>query len=184
MANSRDKDDQSFKHILVAIDFSEHSDRAIQLATDFATAFQSSLTLLHVYESPVALFSESALRWGNLREPSLEEAESRLAEQVELIGREIPQIGARIRQGMPSQQILAAAQEYGADLIVMGTHGRKGLARTLLGSVAEKVVRHSPIPVLTVRYVREKRTVSSEKKAATVRGELEPSEQFGEAAPS
>lgn len=161
MANSPDKNDQSFKHILVATDFSEHSERAIQLATEFATAFQSSLTLLHVYESPVALFSESALRWGNLVEPSLEEAESRLAERVELIGRKIPQIGAKIRQGIPSQQILAGAQEYGADLIVMGTHGRRGLARTLLGSVAEKVVRHSTVPVLTVRQPAGAQMVSS-----------------------
>jgi len=161
MANSRDKDDQSFKHILVATDFSEQSDRAVQLATDFATAFQSSLTLLHVYEAPVAVFQESPFRSGNLFEPSLEEAESRLAERVEVIGREIPEIGAKIRQGVPSQQILAAAQEYGADLIVMGTHGRRGLARTLLGSVAEKVVRHSSVPVLTVRQPAGAQAVSS-----------------------
>ncbi len=152
---------QSFKHILVTTDFSEHSDRAIQLAADLATAFQSSLTLLHVYESGGAPYPESALHRGNLGEPLLEEAESKLAERVELIGREIPQIGAKIRQGIPCAEILAAAQEDGADLIVMGTHGRRGPARTLLGSVAEQVVRHSSIPVLTVRQPPREQVVSS-----------------------
>ena len=56
-----------------------------------------------------------------------------------------------LRQGFASEQILAAARELGADLIVMGTHGRRGVPRMLIGSAAEKVVRQSPIPVLIVR---------------------------------
>lgn len=152
---------QPFKHILVATDFSEQSDRAIQLATDLATAFHSSLTLLHVYESSDALYSERASYWEKLVEPLLEEAESKLAQRVQSIGQEIPEVGGKIRHGIPYEQILVAARDYGADLIVMGTHGRKGLARTLLGSVAEKVVRYSSVPVLTIRQPARERTVSS-----------------------
>ncbi len=172
-----------FKHILAATDFSEHSDKAIQLATELAAKFQSALTLLHVYEYPASLYTESGLYSGNLVEPLLEDVEANLAEYVESIGRKIPEVGAKIRQGIPDEQILTGANEYGADLIVMGTHGRRGLARAFLGSVAEKVVRLSPIPVLTVRRAPEKRRVSSERKEPTVRGEFERSQQFGNVAP-
>ena len=60
-------------------------------------------------------------------------------------------ISGQLRRGVPWECVLETAKETKADLIVMGTHGRKGLARALMGSVAEKVVRLSPIPVLTVR---------------------------------
>jgi nucleotide-binding universal stress UspA family protein len=142
---------QAFNHILAATDFSESSRRAVELATELARQVKASLTLVHVFQYPRALYSESALYSGDLVEPVLEEVEETMAQTVRSLSHDIPQASAKIRQGVPHEQILAAAKECGADLIVMGTHGRTGLARVMLGSVTERVVRLSPVPVLTVR---------------------------------
>jgi len=75
----------------------------------------------------------------------------RCAAAVARLGDRIETVATALRSGRPWEEILAAAREGNADLIVIGTHGRKGLPRALLGSVAEKVVRMSPVPVLTVR---------------------------------
>ncbi len=155
---------QAFNHILAATDFSEPSQKAVQLATRLARNFKASLTLVHVFQYPRALYSESALYAGDLVEPVLEDVESTMAQTVRSISRDIPQTSAKIRQGVPHEQILGAARECGADLIVMGTHGRTGLAHVMLGSVAEKVVRLSPVPVLTVRHrEREVATAGDDK---------------------
>src|SRR5215831_9142763 len=142
---------QPFKHILAATDLSEPSQKAVRLATQLARNFKASLTVVHVFEYPRALYSPAALYAGDLVEPVLEEVEATMAQTLRSISRDIPQASAKIRQGVPYEQILAAAKESGADLIVMGTRGRTGIAHVMLGSVAEKVVRLSRVPVLTVR---------------------------------
>ena len=142
---------KTIKRILVATDFTPPSERAVQLATELATTFNASLTLVHVFEYPPALYTDAPLSSADLVEPALEEVKFKLSETLGSICRQIPEASAKIRQGIPHEEISAAARESAADLIVIGTHGRTGLARGVLGSVAETVVRLSPVPVLTVR---------------------------------
>jgi nucleotide-binding universal stress UspA family protein len=67
------------------------------------------------------------------------------------VQQKLPQAKAILRSGVPWREILSAVEDVAADLVVMGTHGRRGVSHALLGSVAEKIVRLSPVPVLTVR---------------------------------
>jgi len=141
----------SFKHILVPIDFSEPSKRALKLASQVAGNFDANLTLVHVCETPAyAGVSGSSPDFI----ASLEKSAARALEEiVEPLRRKLPGTTSVIRTGIPWQEILLAARDANADLIVVGTHGRTGFARAWLGSVAEKVVRLSHIPVLTVREI-------------------------------
>ncbi len=156
---------KTIEHILVATDFSKPSKRAIQVATEVAMTFKASLTMVHVFEYPRAAYTDSALYSGGLVEPVLEEAQFKLSELLGSTRQQVPEASAQIRQGIAYEEILAVARESGADLIVMGTHGRTGFARAVLGSLAEKVVRLSPVPVLTVRQ--------SETRTAVVEGDSE-----------
>jgi len=158
---------KTIKRILTATDFTAPSERAVQVATELATTFNASLTIVHVFEYPRGLYTNTALYSGDLLEPVLEEAESKLSEMIGSISKQIPEASARIRQGNPYEEILAAAIESKVDLIVMGTHGRTGLARAVLGSVAEKVVRLSPVPVLTVRQSEDRTPVVAKVESKT-----------------
>ena len=158
---------KTIKRILTATDFTAPSERAVQVATELATTFKASLTILHVFEYPRGLYASTALYSGDLVEPMLEEAESRLSELLGSISKQVPEASVRIRQGNPHEEILAVAIESRADLIVMGTHGRTGLARAVLGSVAEKVVRLSPVPVLTVRETEDQTPVVTKVESKT-----------------
>jgi universal stress protein A len=139
-----------FKSILVAIDFS--SRRALQLAHAVAERFGSSLHLLHVVEDPVmaAAWSEAyAVDLSGLRDRLTQDAEwqlTKLASSVTGVT-----VTTEVRVGKPAQTIVEAVEERGCDLVVMGTHGRSGVAHLLIGSVAERVVRSARCPVLTVR---------------------------------
>ncbi len=138
-----------FKHILVATDFSDAADQALELATTLAMTFQSKLTLLHAYSIPTAGYDYAAgLLWplDDLSRAAKKELDRVLAKAKE----RYPNVEGVLVCGDPWSQILEMAKTCGADLIVVGTHGRRGLSRVLLGSVAEKVVRASPVPVLTV----------------------------------
>lgn len=158
---------KTIKHILTATDFTAPSERAVRVATELATTYKASLTILYVFENPRGLYTNTALYSDDMVEPVLEDAESRLSELLSSISKEISEATARIRQGNPHEEILSAARESGVDLIVIGTHGRTGIARAVLGSVAEKVVRLSPVPVLTVRQSEEQTTVVAKVKSKT-----------------
>ncbi len=137
-----------FERILVATDFSETSGRAVELAAAMARDSGAALFVVHVAEIPVL---------GDFTFPvdlitSLTEAASaRLDERVASLRDATPNVKGTLRAGIPSEQILAAAAEVRADVIVLGTHGRRGFAHALIGSVAEKIVRLSPVAVITVR---------------------------------
>lgn len=137
----------AFKHILVPTDFGDPAKKALDLATTLATKFESRLTLLHAYTLPPEAYSEGLL-WptDELSRVAKVELDRALRNAKE----RYVTTDAVLAFGEPWEQILETAQKCGADLIVMGTHGRRGLSRLLLGSVAEKVVRLSPVPVLTV----------------------------------
>ena len=165
----------AFTHVLVPTDLSEPANHALRCAIDEATVHHAKMTLLHVLSpgaatdvyyitgapapggqagfDPVAggrlggyLTSEPTV----VRRDPNEEALTRLRDLMpeNFHG----EWDAAIAAGHPADTIVRIAQERDADLIVMGTHGRTGLQHVLLGSVAEKVVRLAPCPVLTVRH--------------------------------
>jgi nucleotide-binding universal stress UspA family protein len=138
----------AFKHILVPTDFGEAANHAVDVAIALATKFESKLTLLHAYTIPYAGYGYGdGLLWpiDELSRAAKTELDVALRKAKE----RYPKTEGVLVCGEPWHQILDTAKTCGADLIVMGTHGRRGFSRVFLGSVAERVVRLSPIPVLT-----------------------------------
>ena len=143
--------------ILVPIDFSEHSKKALQYAIPFAEQFKASIDLLYVVEPTVypADFS-----FGQVAFPSVEdELRQRGAEELELLIRN--EIGNRVharslvRTGKAFNEIDQYATEENIDLIIIATHGHSGMEHVLFGSTAEKVIRYAPCPVLVVRMAEK-----------------------------
>lgn len=144
-----------FRTILVAADFSERSEEAFRVACSLAGETKSRVFVLHVLEQtsvaeqPVG-FDETG-RPSPLGSGGFEHAEGRGERLRERYVPDRPvDIEYQIREGAPAEELLRAAREIGADLIVLGTHGRTGLRRLLTGSVAESVLRHAPCPVLAL----------------------------------
>jgi len=143
-----------FRKILVPVDFSDHSDKAMAMALDLARRYEAELILLHAVHLPIPVGhfpgGDVTVEYGQLVEYAESAARSQLQARVDQVA-----LGDRartsLRTGDPVQVILDEAERRGADLIVMGTHGRSGLSRLFMGSVAERVVRASPCPVLTAR---------------------------------
>lgn len=148
-----------FSKILVPTDFSDSARVALERALDLRQQFGASLTLLHVYQIPISypngyVFTADVL--GSIEEAArgqmgreLEWAERRakaLSTDAELV-----RVETRLLIGAPSLAIVEEAERGGHDLIVMGTHGHTGLKHLFIGSVAERVVRTAPCPVLTIR---------------------------------
>lgn len=138
----------TFKHVLAATDFSETSGRALEMAVSLARDAGAELSVVHVCEIPSYTDFAAPV---DLVTPITDVAETKLDELVRSLRDVCPGAKGMVRVGAPWEQILAAAAERGADLVVVGTHGRRGFAHAFMGSVAERVVRLSPIPVLTVR---------------------------------
>jgi nucleotide-binding universal stress UspA family protein len=140
----------AIRHILVPVDFGDVADRAIDLALAVAAPFAAKVTLFHASwlppSSPVS-YAEG-LSWPT------DELERRARETLDRVCSRVrpryANVDAVVVQGEPREAILENAARLGVDLIVMGTHGRRGLSRALLGSVAERVVRTATVPVLTV----------------------------------
>jgi len=148
----------TFTKILAATDFSDDSNYALTYAEELARRFSAEILLVHV-DQPLAPVMVSELS------PGLDVgAMNRIAEEQRLLAlRELDRTTARLRDaglksrsllkvGAPFLEIINAAHSEGADLIVLGTHGRSGLAHVLMGSVAERVVRKAHCPVLTIRH--------------------------------
>jgi nucleotide-binding universal stress UspA family protein len=129
-----------FRKILVPTDFSPTSDVALDYAREIAGRFGASLHLLHVLEEQ--------LMPGPF---AFEEAKARLTRRMARREGDVAAASAQVVGGRGADTIIDYAEELGIDLIVMGTHGRTGLAHLLIGSVAERVLRSAPCPVLTVR---------------------------------
>ncbi|UQA58965.1 universal stress protein [Polyangium aurulentum] len=140
-----------YHHILAPTDFSEPSRHALDVAADLALVFGAKLTLMHAFEVPG--YGYAGINYGpiDLVTPMQDAAKELLSKELEATRKKVPGAEAVLRLGLPWDKVIAVATEISADLIVMGTHGRSGIKRALLGSVAEKVVRHSPLPVLTIR---------------------------------
>jgi nucleotide-binding universal stress UspA family protein len=139
------------KRILVPTDFSSTSMAALKYAVLYARQFGASLDLLHVLEPPPFL---SDLKDVPLAMTEQEATKKATAELANLARREVDAavpITPLVRSGKAYVEITEAARELQADLIVIATHGYTGLKHTLLGSVAERVIRHAGCPVLVVR---------------------------------
>jgi universal stress protein A len=140
--------------ILVPTDFSETADTALEYAAALAARFGASLHLLHVFTDPYRgapgadLYAPVA---PDLQERALDEAQASLATRLAAHQTTARPGTCAVVSGLTAKQIAQYADDHAIDLIVMGTHGRRGVAHLLLGSVAEHVVRIAPCPVLTVR---------------------------------
>jgi len=140
------------QHVLVPIDFSATADRALEYAIALAQQLQARLTLLHVFDmTPVTMDEMTAGVAATYLDDLETDAQHLLQASLERVQRAGLQGDSLLVQGTPTQTIVDTAGEQGVDLILMGTHGRTGLAHVFLGSVAEHVVRQGPCPVLVVR---------------------------------
>lgn len=142
---------KDIRSILVPVDYSDSSRAGLDLALELAKRFEAKVTLLHVWGLPVYAFPEGAVFGPEVvtrLTAAAQDALERLKKDVS--GRGV-EVGAISTIGTPAEEIVARAKSGPFDLIVMGTHGRTGLTHVLLGSVAERVVRLAPCPVLTVR---------------------------------
>jgi len=149
---------RSPRTILVPVDFSDPSREALEYAVCFAKPIGAEIVLSHVVETVLAppdVVVDTAVLATTLNEA----ATKRLAEWRDEAATQA-NVKEDLRTGTPYREIIDAAEQLKADLIVMGTHGRGGLARLVIGSTAERVVRHAPCPVLVVR------TRSSEPRSA------------------
>lgn len=138
--------------ILVATDFSEYADQALAYAVDLAAQLDGTIHLVHAVSVPMIGVPELGVAYSSMiMESATSEAQNALDARVARYRDRVSLAPARIEIGDPREVIDRVAAEIDAQLIVMGTHGRRGLRRMLLGSVAETVVRSAPCPVLTVR---------------------------------
>jgi len=140
----------TFKRILVAIDFGDASGAALELAVELAARCDSELTLVHVWEFPSYEYLGGMPMPIDYADRLGEAARARMAGTINAIKSRCPNVKSIVRMGIAWSDVLGAAEETKAELLVVGTHGRRGLKRAILGSVAEKLVRLSPVPVLTV----------------------------------
>jgi nucleotide-binding universal stress UspA family protein len=140
------------RRILCPIDFSETSKPAFEYAVALAAQLGAELELLHVYQLPAYALPEGGLEILAGLEAELE---NRLQQQLDEFAKHSTEPSVKITTvlgtGVPYVEIIRAAKQRKADLIVIGTHGRTGLAHLLIGSVAERVVRTSEVPVLSIR---------------------------------
>lgn len=142
----------TFQKILCPVDYSNCSMNALAYATELALKDSARLYLLYVKDEHVSDYG--GLKFGadfNYTTETVAEMEQRLRSSIpEEIRRSID-VEILIRVGIPFEEILKAARDEKAELIVMGTHGRTGIAHMVIGSVAEKVIRNAPCPVLCIR---------------------------------
>jgi nucleotide-binding universal stress UspA family protein len=147
-----------FKNILFPIDFSECSEQVFPFALEMAQKFDAKLRLLFVARD-ISYLSTVDVAWELLRNTVAEVAqagENRMEAFCDKQLSDFPNYESKVVTGDPADEIVKFADEQGIDLIVMGTHGRKGLDRTLMGSVADHAIKNASAPVLTINPFRPK----------------------------
>jgi nucleotide-binding universal stress UspA family protein len=139
------------KRILAAVDFSDTSERALEYAIAFAKVLGAKITVAHVYELPIYGFPSGAMvATAEVATQIMTGAQTATAEICKAHAKDGVELTPVVRRGITWQEIHRIAEEVSADLIIVGTHGRTGIAHALLGSVAEKIIRTATRPVLTV----------------------------------
>jgi nucleotide-binding universal stress UspA family protein len=143
------------RRILVPVDFSPTSDQALSYAAALAEEFGASLSLLHVIDDrwitgawPAEVYVADLPK---LREDLVADMRQQIQKCLDSLTDNGIKGTGDVLIGVPSHVIIEQASTTGADLIVMGTHGRTGITHLLIGSVAERVIRHAPCPVFVVR---------------------------------
>jgi nucleotide-binding universal stress UspA family protein len=142
------------RRILVPVDFSPHSEQALKYGVALAERFGAELYLVHVFQD-LAVYQTEVVSGAPPLLPPIEQLTASTRGEFDRLVRDknlarLP-LHTEIVEGSPVEEIVDYAREKDIDLVVIGTHGRGWLAHVLLGSVAEKVVRKAPCPVLTVR---------------------------------
>ena len=141
-----------YRRLLCPVDFSDVSKNAFQIAIDLAVLFKADLHVMHVFQMPASTIPEGIYEIPDDMEDKVKSHFSTKLDEF-IKNHSTPEINITTGSyaGFPHVEIINSAKETNADMIVMGTHGRTGLSHVLLGSVAERVIRTSDIPVLTVR---------------------------------
>ncbi len=144
---------KEFKTIVFATDFSENSDYAFEYAISISEKYHARLVLVHVVSEPLSFngFYVPHISFEKLEEELREGARRMMDRFCEVHLKGFENYESHILRGFPFDQIIKKAEEVEADMILLGTHGRTGLDHVIFGSTAEKVVRKSPIPVMTIR---------------------------------
>ena len=140
----------AIRTLLIPTDFSDHAERAVQLSVEWARAFGARIHLIHVLRLP----PPGGGLWGagfptELAKEMREYVSELLAQTRQKIEAEGIAVSSEVLEGEPAAQIVSCARRKRADLIVMGTRGLSGAKHVLLGSVAERTLRHAPCPVMT-----------------------------------
>lgn len=142
-----------YKNILVPIDFSDYSKQSLKYALDFAAHFKAKLHLIYVVEPSVYPpdLSIGQITLPNINKEMTSRAEKELQKLIDQEMKNSVEIDKIVTVGKPFVEIIDAAKETDADLIIISTHGHSGIEHILFGSTAEKVVRKAPCPVLSLR---------------------------------
>lgn len=145
----------AFKKLLCPIDFSPGSQQALMVATEIARETGAELVIAHAWHLPARAFAGEYPIPDHMIQQMLDEAGGALDKAAKPVAEVVPRVTSRLLRGLPWEQICGAARGDSAiDAIVMGTHGRSGVPRVLLGSVTEQVIRHAPCSVLAIRQQR------------------------------
>ncbi len=147
----------NINNILVPTDCSEVSDCALKYAIKFAKEFDANLTLLMVTVSePITILNDYGYFSPELHQKLITESDKRAKSELESFWKRAAEDEVKVTllnfKGDPFTEIVRYTEENDVDIIIMGTHGRTGLKHVFMGSVAEKVVRYSPQPVLTIKH--------------------------------
>jgi len=153
-----------YRNILVPVDFSENSEKAVWYAAKLASGYDATLHLLHVFQTPFhgsVPYQGTRLKVDQIKSYASAAEQQAKEDLDELLG-QLQNKGfkaaAYLQSGYPFEQIIEAANRLGVDLIVMGSHSHGGLMHLLLGSTAERVVQHARCPVLVVKEEHEQST--------------------------
>jgi nucleotide-binding universal stress UspA family protein len=140
----------SFRKILIAVDSEPVAARAADIGVELARALGAEVALIHVIDTSLVLGGDTGIPPNELIARAEQEGQRLVAGFRQRLS--LPTTALEfVLSGSPASEIVKAAKEWTADLIVIGSHGRGGIQRALLGSVAEWVMRHAPCPVLIIR---------------------------------
>lgn len=155
-----EEEDLIYQRILVPVDFSDHSKTTVAYARRIAARNDSTLYILHVFQAPDYVVTPYTRRAQNSAEirAQVSAAEQDARENLEILRQELLERDVKteviLRIGYPFEEIVLVANHFNVDLIVIGSHGRSGIRRLLLGSTTERVVEHADCPVLVVKGSR------------------------------
>jgi nucleotide-binding universal stress UspA family protein len=145
-------------HIMVPTDFSDAAGHALDYAIELSKKHEARLTLLHIYEIPAMVFAEQASLSSDVLKALEDGARQQLGDLMKKVHERVPAAQSILMLGAAGEMIASQAERAGADLIVMGTHGRRGLSHVILGSVAERTLRRASVPVLVLHATVAKKT--------------------------